>query len=138
MISDARRTSRMQHVTTTGAALAGALLPLAVGMLLARSVGADPMAPVNALITSGGQRARLDRCQLRAVRPTREGRAGVSGLTRPVLTRRALRDLSVREGRSDLSVREGRSDLSVREVRPVRTALRALPRLRDLAALPRR
>ncbi|MFD0147200.1 MULTISPECIES: hypothetical protein [unclassified Streptomyces] len=126
MISDARRTSRMQHVTTTGAALAGALLPLAVGMLLARSVGADPMAPVNALITSGGQRARLDRCQLRAVRPTREGRGGASGRTRPGLTRRAL------------------PDLPVRAARPVRTALQALPGLRDLsglrdlATLPRR
>ncbi|MFC8552161.1 hypothetical protein ACFUMI_31955 [Streptomyces sp. NPDC057273] len=90
MISDARPTSRMQHVTTTGVALAGALLPLAVGMLLARSVGADPMAPVNALITSGGQRARLDRCQLRGLRPTREGRGELSGRTRPVFTRRPL------------------------------------------------
>ncbi|MFE5481086.1 hypothetical protein [Streptomyces sp. NPDC056527] len=74
MTSDDRRNRRMQHVTTTGSALAVALLPLAVGMLLARSVGADPMTSVNALITSGGQRARLSRSQLRAVRPTREGR----------------------------------------------------------------
>jgi hypothetical protein len=73
MTSDARLNRRMQHVTATGSALAVALLPLAVGMLLARSVGADPMTPVNALITSGGQRAPLSRCQLRAVRPTREG-----------------------------------------------------------------
>ncbi|MGW2017840.1 hypothetical protein [Streptomyces sp. NPDC001927] len=68
MTTDARRTSRIQHVTATGSAVAVALLPLVVGMMLARSVGADPMTSVNALITSGGQRARLSRCQLRAVR----------------------------------------------------------------------
>ncbi|MFF8278434.1 hypothetical protein ACF05T_20360 [Streptomyces lateritius] len=65
MTSDARRNRRMQHVTTTGSALAVALFPLVVGVLLAKSVGADPMTPVNALITSGGQRARLSRSQLR-------------------------------------------------------------------------
>ncbi|MFD7325921.1 hypothetical protein ACFV9D_33410 [Streptomyces sp. NPDC059875] len=78
MTSDARLNRRMQHVTTTGSALAVAVLPLVVGMLLARSVGADPMTPVNALITSGGQRARLSRAQLRAVRPMRDGGGGVA------------------------------------------------------------
>ncbi|MFD9030246.1 hypothetical protein ACFVZW_03620 [Streptomyces sp. NPDC059567] len=84
MTSDDRRNRRMQHVTTTGSALAVALLPLAVGMLLARSVGADPMTSVNALITSGGQRARLSRCQLLAVRPTREGRGIRAGVRAPM------------------------------------------------------
>ncbi|MFJ3583089.1 hypothetical protein ACIPPS_12790 [Streptomyces sp. NPDC090127] len=68
MTPDAPRTSRIQHVTTTGSAVAVALLPLVVGMMLARSVGADPMTSVNALITSGGQRARLSPLHLRAVR----------------------------------------------------------------------
>ncbi|MGX1884983.1 hypothetical protein [Streptomyces sp. NPDC055287] len=49
----------MQHVTSTGTALAVALLPLAVGVLLAKTMAGDPLAPVNALITSGGQRARI-------------------------------------------------------------------------------
>jgi hypothetical protein len=65
MTSETRRNRRMQHVTTTGSALAVAIVPLVVGVLVAKSVGADPMAPVNALITSGGQRARLSRSQLR-------------------------------------------------------------------------
>ncbi|MGW7431658.1 hypothetical protein ACWGIN_19180 [Streptomyces sp. NPDC054861] len=65
MTSENRRDRRMQHVTTTGSALAVALVPLVVGVLLAKTVGADPMTPVNALITSGGQRARLTRSQLR-------------------------------------------------------------------------
>ncbi|MGW0468903.1 hypothetical protein ACWDX6_27135 [Streptomyces sp. NPDC003027] len=79
MTSDTRRDRRMQHVTTTGSALAVALVPLVVGVLLAKSVGADPMAPVNALITSGGQRARLSRSQLRTCggRALRRAGAGV-------------------------------------------------------------
>ncbi|WP_406404828.1 hypothetical protein OH805_37325 [Streptomyces sp. NBC_00879] len=59
MNPDARRRPRMQHVTCTGTALAMALLPLVVGALLARAMAADPLTPVNALITSGGQRARI-------------------------------------------------------------------------------
>ncbi|OEJ23644.1 hypothetical protein AR457_03175 [Streptomyces agglomeratus] len=55
----------MQHVTTTGTALAVALLPLAVGVLLAKTMAGDPLAPVNALITSGGQRARVSPSQWR-------------------------------------------------------------------------
>ncbi|MEU6985762.1 hypothetical protein ABZ946_20400 [Streptomyces sp. NPDC046324] len=123
MISDARRSRRMQHVTTTGSALAGALLPLVVGMLLARSVGADPMTPVNALITSGGQRARLDRCQLRAVRSKREGRGPVVGPTRPVHPRRSLPSLPA------LPAMPALRELAAR---------RELHALRELVALPRR
>ncbi|MDT9689045.1 hypothetical protein Q5762_11970 [Streptomyces sp. P9(2023)] len=109
MTSDDRRTSRMQHVTTTGSALAVVLLPLAAGMLLARSVGADPMTSVNALITTGAQRARLSPLpplsprRLRAARPKRATRparpARPMGLTRPKRTRRPLRELSVLRGR---------------------------------------
>ncbi|MFF4169458.1 hypothetical protein [Streptomyces sp. NPDC001744] len=65
MTSEARRARPLQHVTATGAALAVALGPVVVGALLARSVGADPMASVNALIAGGGQRARISRAQLR-------------------------------------------------------------------------
>ncbi|MET9437184.1 hypothetical protein [Streptomyces sp. NPDC006551] len=92
MTSDPRRNRRMQHVTTTGSALAVALFPLVVGVLLAKTVGADPMAPVNALITSGGQRARLSRSQLRTCggRALRTAGAGVR-------TVRSVR--SVRPGR---------------------------------------
>lgn len=59
MISDASRRVSMQHVATTGAALAAVLLPLAAAVLLAKSMAGDPLAPVNTLITSGGQRARI-------------------------------------------------------------------------------
>ncbi|MEV4426884.1 hypothetical protein AB0K23_16170 [Streptomyces sp. NPDC049602] len=54
MTFDARRTRRLQHVTATGTALAVALGPLVLGALLAKSVGGDPMASVNALIAGGG------------------------------------------------------------------------------------
>ncbi|GGU94437.1 hypothetical protein GCM10010275_35000 [Streptomyces litmocidini] len=66
MTFDARRGRRLQHVTATGSALAVALGPLVLGALLARSVGGDPMASVNALIAGGGQRARISRAQLRS------------------------------------------------------------------------
>ncbi|MFJ6795207.1 hypothetical protein [Streptomyces sp. NPDC091268] len=56
---------RMQHVTTAGSALAVALVPLVVGVLLAKAMAADPYAPVNALITGGGQRAGLPRAEWR-------------------------------------------------------------------------
>ncbi|MCX4695044.1 hypothetical protein [Streptomyces sp. NBC_01408] len=56
---------RMQHVTTAGSALAVALVPLVVGVLLAKGLAADPMTPVNALITGGGQRAGLPRAEWR-------------------------------------------------------------------------
>ncbi|MFE0577093.1 MULTISPECIES: hypothetical protein [unclassified Streptomyces] len=52
---------RMRQVTTAGSALAGALVPLVVGVLFAKAMAADPMTPVNALIAGGGQRAALPR-----------------------------------------------------------------------------
>lgn len=58
MDSDASRHPRIQHVTTAGSALAVTLLPLVVGVLLAKVVAGDPMTSVNALVTSGGQRVR--------------------------------------------------------------------------------
>ncbi|MFF8607016.1 hypothetical protein ACF06X_13830 [Streptomyces sp. NPDC015346] len=92
---DVRRDRRMRHVTTTGSALAVALFPLVVGVLLAKSVGADPMTPVNALITSGGQRARLSRSQLR----TCGGRALRTARVRRVPGRSPLASLPALRGR---------------------------------------
>ncbi|MFB7978698.1 hypothetical protein [Streptomyces vinaceus] len=66
MTSDATaRPRRMRHVTTAGSALAVALVPLVVGVLVAKGIAADPHAPVNALITGGGQRAGLPRAEWR-------------------------------------------------------------------------
>ncbi|MCX5414622.1 hypothetical protein [Streptomyces sp. NBC_00059] len=48
-----------KNLTSAGSALAVTLFPLAVGVLLARTMALDPMTPVNALVTSGGQRARI-------------------------------------------------------------------------------
>ncbi len=82
MTSEARRARPLQHVTATGTALAVALGPVLVGALIARSVGADPMASVNALIAGGGQRARLSRAQLRSGAGLRKGvglRGGAKG-----------------------------------------------------------
>ncbi|MGW5847443.1 hypothetical protein ACWFQ8_05645 [Streptomyces sp. NPDC055254] len=73
MTSDAPRGAarpRMQHVTTAGSALAVALVPLVVGVLLAKALAADPMTPVNALIAGGGQRAVLPRGEWRRRRHT--------------------------------------------------------------------
>ncbi|MEK8142092.1 hypothetical protein NKH18_04160 [Streptomyces sp. M10(2022)] len=39
-----------------GTALAVTLLPVVIGVLLARTMAADPLTPVNALITSGAAR----------------------------------------------------------------------------------
>lgn len=65
MISEASASApahpRMRHVTTAGSALAVALVPLVVGVLLAKALAADPMTPVNALIAGGAQRASLPR-----------------------------------------------------------------------------
>ncbi|RPF29479.1 hypothetical protein EDD96_6003 [Streptomyces sp. Ag109_G2-6] len=54
---------RLQRLTCAGSALAVALVPLAVGILAAKGMGADPHAPVNALITGGGRRAGLPRAE---------------------------------------------------------------------------
>jgi hypothetical protein len=59
---------RSRPFRTTGSALAVVLLPLVVGALASRAAGGDPMASVNALMTGGGQRARLSRSQLRTYR----------------------------------------------------------------------
>ncbi|MEU0137227.1 hypothetical protein ABZ172_24840 [Streptomyces sp. NPDC006296] len=59
MLPDAPTRPRIQTLTGVGTALAVSLLPLAVGVLLARTTALDPMSPVSALVTSGGQRARL-------------------------------------------------------------------------------
>ncbi|MEV3931238.1 MULTISPECIES: hypothetical protein [unclassified Streptomyces] len=59
MVPDAPTRPRIHTLAGAGTALAVTLLPLAVGILLARTMALDPMAPVNALVTSGGQRARL-------------------------------------------------------------------------------
>ncbi|GHH44876.1 hypothetical protein [Streptomyces candidus] len=50
---------RLRQVTAAGTALAVVLLPLAAGVLVAKGMAADPHAPVNALMTSGGPRATL-------------------------------------------------------------------------------
>lgn len=42
-----------------------ALVPLVVGVLVAKGLAADPHAPVNALISGGGQRAGLPRAEWR-------------------------------------------------------------------------
>ncbi|MFD7030313.1 hypothetical protein ACFWAR_19960 [Streptomyces sp. NPDC059917] len=68
MTSDAATRSRHPHlrnVTTAGSALAVALLPLVVGVLVAKGMAADPHAPVNALITGGGPRAGIPRAEWR-------------------------------------------------------------------------
>ncbi|WP_330328654.1 hypothetical protein OHS33_02135 [Streptomyces sp. NBC_00536] len=68
MTSDAAlRTRRpsLRNVTTAGSALAVALLPLVVGVLVAKGMAADPHTPVNALITGGGQRAGIPRAEWR-------------------------------------------------------------------------
>ncbi|WP_329034738.1 hypothetical protein OHT61_02770 [Streptomyces sp. NBC_00178] len=59
MAPDAPTRPRIQTLTTAGTALAVTLLPLAAGVLLARSMALDPLAPVNALVVNGGQRARI-------------------------------------------------------------------------------
>lgn len=64
MVPEASRHPRIQNVTTAGTTLAVALLPLVLGVLLARSMAADPLTPVNALMTSG-QRPRIAPSQWR-------------------------------------------------------------------------
>ncbi|MFS8197568.1 hypothetical protein ACLVWQ_02655 [Streptomyces sp. CWNU-52B] len=72
MVKDIPRDRPLRTATgtavATGSALAVVLVPLVVGALASRAVGGDPMASVNAMITGGGQRARLSRGQLRTYR----------------------------------------------------------------------
>ncbi|WP_329275218.1 hypothetical protein [Streptomyces sp. NBC_00691] len=82
MTFDGRRPRPLQHVTATGTALAVALGPVVVGALLARSLGGDPMASVNALIAGGGQRARISSAQLRSGALRRSGARLRSRVTR--------------------------------------------------------
>ncbi|MFF3687895.1 hypothetical protein [Streptomyces sp. NPDC002187] len=62
------RSRRMQHVTATGTALAGVLVPLVAGVVIAKVMGADPMAPVNTLIAHGGRRIGIPASQWRGCR----------------------------------------------------------------------
>ncbi|MFF0742905.1 hypothetical protein ACFYVL_21155 [Streptomyces sp. NPDC004111] len=56
---------RLRRVTTAGSALAVALGPVVVGVLVAKGMAADPHAPVNALFTGGGERVGLPRGEWR-------------------------------------------------------------------------
>ncbi|WP_208827804.1 hypothetical protein [Streptomyces ficellus] len=59
MRTEAPRRINVRNVAHTGAAVAAALLPLTAAVLLARATAGDPLAPVNTLMTSGGQRVRV-------------------------------------------------------------------------------
>ncbi|MEU6016606.1 hypothetical protein ABZ826_21845 [Streptomyces sp. NPDC047515] len=65
MAPDVPHRPRLQHVTTAGTALAVTLAPLVIGVLLAKSMATDPMTPVNALVTRGGQPVPMSPAQLR-------------------------------------------------------------------------
>lgn len=78
----ARRRVEPKRIAPLGTALAGALLPLALGVLFAKAMAADPMAPVNALVT-GGVRARVSPAHLRAC-----GRGGLRRYRRRAAARR--------------------------------------------------
>ncbi|MFI9062173.1 hypothetical protein ACIGQE_09915 [Streptomyces sp. NPDC053429] len=88
---------RMQQVATAGSALAVALVPLVVGVLIAKGMATDPHTPVNALITGGGRHAGLPRAELRRrghtalsrLRTAREGTARRCAAARGRRTRRA-------------------------------------------------
>lgn len=77
---------RIQHVTTAGTALAVSLLPLVVGVLLAKSMAADPMTSVNALVTNGAHRPRVSPKQWRSCGGDALRRLRATG--RPRLVRR--------------------------------------------------
>ncbi|RSS51149.1 hypothetical protein [Streptomyces sp. WAC06614] len=59
------RHPHIAQVSAAGSALAVALVPLVLGVLLAKAMAADPLTPVNALIAGGGQRARMAPTELR-------------------------------------------------------------------------
>ncbi|MFF9570026.1 hypothetical protein [Streptomyces sp. NPDC014685] len=65
MLPDTPHRPRLQHVTAAGTTLAVTLAPLVIGVLLAKAAAADPMAPVNALVTRGGQPVPLSPAQWR-------------------------------------------------------------------------
>ncbi|MCX5401515.1 hypothetical protein [Streptomyces sp. NBC_00102] len=89
---------RIRHVAGAGSALAGALLPLVAGALLARMAAGDPMTSVNALATRTAVGVPVPPVQWRGcgravLRRGREGGAGraVSGAARLVRGARAGR-----------------------------------------------
>lgn len=55
----------MQHVATAGTTLALSLAPLVIGVLLAKTMATDPMTPVNAMVTRGGQPVPISPAQWR-------------------------------------------------------------------------
>ncbi|MEE1772421.1 hypothetical protein PUR34_30730 [Streptomyces sp. JV185] len=65
MLPDAPIRPRIQQVTTAGTTLALSLAPLVIGVLLAKTLATDPMTPVNALVTRGGQAAPVSPAQWR-------------------------------------------------------------------------
>ncbi|MET9660531.1 hypothetical protein [Streptomyces sp. NPDC006510] len=65
MLPDAPLRPRMQQVTTAGTTLALTLAPLVIGVLLAKTMATDPMTPVNALVTRGGQSVPVSPAQWR-------------------------------------------------------------------------
>ncbi|MFE7463186.1 hypothetical protein ACFU6R_03650 [Streptomyces sp. NPDC057499] len=55
MLPDTPPRPRIRHVASAGTALALSLAPVVIGVLLAKTLATDPMSPVNALVTRGGQ-----------------------------------------------------------------------------------
>jgi hypothetical protein len=94
MATEALRHPRVRDAATAGTALAVTLLPLVAGVLLAKAMAADPMTPVNALITSGGHRARVPPAQLRGCGTRAVRRCRAAGAS----VRRARPRLRVRTG----------------------------------------
>ncbi|MFF3285699.1 hypothetical protein [Streptomyces sp. NPDC003023] len=88
MLPEALRHPRVRTATTAGTALAVTLLPLVAGVLLAKAAAADPMTPVNAMITSGGHRARVSRAHLRGCGRNALGRCRAAGAAVRVRTGR--------------------------------------------------
>ncbi|MFI8104585.1 hypothetical protein ACIQUQ_27230 [Streptomyces sp. NPDC101118] len=74
-----RRPAALRQVTLTGSALATALLPLVVGVLAAKALAADPLTPVNALITTGAHRPRITPAHWRTCGRSALGRVRGSG-----------------------------------------------------------
>lgn len=84
MLPDTPPHARIRHVTSAGTTLALSLAPVVIGVLLAKSMAMDPMSPVSALVTRGGQGVPLSPAQLRgcgrqALRDWRTPLTGTSG-----------------------------------------------------------
>ncbi|WP_405719222.1 hypothetical protein [Streptomyces sp. NBC_00046] len=104
MLPDAPSRPRIQHVTAAGTTLALSLAPLVIGVLLAKTMAADPMTPVNALVTRGGQPVPISPAQWRgcgrqALRgwkgPLKAGRRPVSLVRRCPVVRRTRRPVKL-------------------------------------------